>query len=122
MVAGKLSGGNQQKLLLAKTMLPDPQIIIIDEPTEGLDAVTEACVVERLARRLERTRQGLILVSHRPAPLALCHDVVRLDASPAPRRPARPTGRASTARAPRRPAGSGRTPWRSSAPRTTPMA
>lgn len=118
----RLSGGERRRLSLARACLSEAPWLLLDEPTEGLDAVTEARVVERLARRLERTRQGLILVSHRPAPLALCHDVVRLDASPAPRRPARPTGRASTARAPRRPAGSGRTPWRSSAPRTTPMA
>ncbi|MNE27190.1 cysteine/glutathione ABC transporter membrane/ATP-binding component [compost metagenome] len=45
---------------------------MLDEPTEGLDAATEARVLDRLARRLERTGQGLILVSHRAAPLALC--------------------------------------------------
>lgn len=38
---GNLSGGNQQKLLFAKTMLSDPEIIIIDEPTRGIDIGTK---------------------------------------------------------------------------------
>ena len=32
-----MSGGNQQKLLLAKMMLLDPRVIVIDEPTRGVD-------------------------------------------------------------------------------------
>ena len=41
MNAGTLSGGNQQKLLLAKTMLAEPDIVIIDEPTRGIDIGTK---------------------------------------------------------------------------------
>ena len=69
---GDLSGGQQQQLAIARALAPGPRLLVLDEPTEGLDAVTEARVLERLAARLARTGQGLILVSHRPAPLALC--------------------------------------------------
>ena len=53
MNVGNLSGGNQQKLLLAKTMLSNPQIVIIDEPTRGIDIGTKSQIyhfIDRLAR------------------------------------------------------------------------
>ena len=68
----RLSGGERRRLGLARAYLRPAPWLVLDEPTEGLDAATEARVLERLAARLERTSQGLILVSHRPAPLTLC--------------------------------------------------
>ena len=68
----RLSGGERRRLGLARAYLRPAPWLVLDEPTEGLDAATEARVLDRLARRLERTGQGLILVSHRPAPVALC--------------------------------------------------
>ncbi|WP_395542149.1 sugar ABC transporter ATP-binding protein [Neotabrizicola sp. sgz301269] len=53
MAVGNLSGGNQQKVLLAKTMLPEPQVVIIDEPTRGIDIGTKSQIyhfIDRLAR------------------------------------------------------------------------
>ncbi|WP_313103833.1 ATP-binding cassette domain-containing protein [Brevundimonas sp.] len=68
----RLSGGERRRLGLARAYLRPAPWLVLDEPTEGLDVATEARVLDRLAARLERTGQGLILVSHRPAPLALC--------------------------------------------------
>lgn len=62
MVAGKLSGGNQQKLLLAKTMLPDPQIIIIDEPTRGIDVGTKSQIYAFI-RNLSAEGRSVIVIS-----------------------------------------------------------
>ena len=70
----RLSGGERRRLGLARAYLRPAPWLVLDEPTEGLDAATEARVLERLAERLAHTGQGLILVSHRPAPLALCDE------------------------------------------------
>jgi ATP-binding cassette subfamily C protein CydC len=74
----RLSGGERRRLGLARAYLRDAPWLVLDEPTEGLDAATEAMVLERLARRLARSGQGLILISHRAAPRALCDTVLRV--------------------------------------------
>lgn len=71
--ASILSGGERRRLGLARAYLRPAPFIILDEPTEGLDAATEALVIEKLANRLKTHCQGLILISHRPAPMALCN-------------------------------------------------
>ena len=68
----KLSGGERRRLGLARAYLRDASWLVLDEPTEGLDATTESHVLAALERRLSARGQGLILVSHRSPPLALC--------------------------------------------------
>ena len=73
-----LSGGERRRLSLARAYLRPAPWLLLDEPTEGLDRETETSLVTALDRRLSRTRQGLIVVSHRPAPLRLCEGIVDL--------------------------------------------
>jgi ribose transport system ATP-binding protein len=60
--AGQLSGGNQQKLLLAKVMLTDPQVVIIDEPTRGIDIGNKSQIYDFIDR-LVRAGKAVIVVS-----------------------------------------------------------
>ena len=74
-----LSGGERRRLGLARAYLRPAPWLVLDEPTEGLDFATEAQVLWRLQQRLARTGQGLLLVSHRPSPAALCEQVVGIE-------------------------------------------
>lgn len=78
----RLSSGERRRLALARALLRPVPWLLLDEPTEGLDARTEALVIEGLRRRLRRSGQGALIVTHRKAPLALCDRV--LDLMPAP--------------------------------------
>jgi inositol transport system ATP-binding protein len=56
---GKLSGGNQQKVLLARSMALSPKVLIVDEPTRGIDIGAKAEVHEVLA---DMARQGVAVI------------------------------------------------------------
>lgn len=57
-----LSGGNQQKVAVAKALNADPEIIILDEPTRGIDVKTKADI-HRLMSELARQGKAVIMVS-----------------------------------------------------------
>jgi len=60
--AASLSGGNQQKLALAKVLQPDPRIVVLDEPTRGVDIGAKRDIYA-LIRRLAGQGRGVIVIS-----------------------------------------------------------
>jgi putative ABC transport system ATP-binding protein len=70
----KLSGGQRQRVALARALAADPPILVLNDPTTAVDAMTEA----RIARGLRSIREGrtTVIVASSPALLASCDRVV----------------------------------------------
>ena len=71
-VAGRMSGGNQQKLLLAKVMETEPEIIIIDEPTRGIDVGTKQQIYHFISALARDGRAIIVVSSEMPEIIGLC--------------------------------------------------
>ncbi len=63
----KLSGGEQQRLALARVFLKKPQWIFADEATSALDLATEDLLYKRLLEHVERAEGAIISIAHRPS-------------------------------------------------------
>ncbi|ERK71449.1 ABC transporter, ATP-binding protein [Leifsonia aquatica ATCC 14665] len=61
-LVGTLSGGNQQKVVLGKWLSTEPRVLIIDEPTRGIDVGTKA-EVHRLLSELAGRGMGILMIS-----------------------------------------------------------
>ena len=57
-----LSGGNQQKVMLAMWLLADPEIIMVDEPTRGIDVGTKEAI-HRILRDLAKQGKAVLMIS-----------------------------------------------------------
>ena len=77
-VTGKLSGGNQQKVVLSKWMYADPEVLILDEPTRGID-VGAKYEIYTIIDRLADAGKGIIVISSElPELLGICDRIYTL--------------------------------------------
>ncbi len=75
-LAGQLSGGNQQKLLLAKMMMLEPSIVIIDEPTRGIDVGTKEQIYQFIANLADEGKSIIVVSSEMPELIGICDRIV----------------------------------------------
>ena len=60
----QLSGGMQQRVVIAMALACDPHLLIMDEPTTGLDVTTEATILDLIVELKDRVNAGILFVSH----------------------------------------------------------
>jgi len=73
-----VSGGERQRIALARAILRRPRLLVLDEATNALDGETERAVLERLAAQPDRPT--IVMIAHRAESLALCRTVLRFEA------------------------------------------
>jgi ribose transport system ATP-binding protein len=76
LLAGQLSGGNQQKLLLAKMMMLKPEIVIIDEPTRGIDIGTKEQIYKFIAELAKQGKSVIVVSSEMPELIGVCDRIM----------------------------------------------
>jgi len=76
-LGGRLSGGEKQRIGIARVMLVDPDMLVMDEPTSSLDILNEKGLLKTLDD--EYGDKMIMLVSHRPSTLTGCNRILRLE-------------------------------------------
>lgn len=72
----ELSGGNQQKVILGRWMASDPELIIFDEPTKGIDVGTKSEIYKLMRGLAEQGKGVLVVSSEMPELLSTCDRII----------------------------------------------
>jgi putative multiple sugar transport system ATP-binding protein len=77
-LTGKLSGGNQQKVVLSKWMYSDPEVLILDEPTRGIDVGAKYEIYTIIDRLADQGKGIVVISSELPELLGICDRIYTL--------------------------------------------
>jgi putative multiple sugar transport system ATP-binding protein len=79
-ITGKLSGGNQQKVVLSKWIFTDPDVLILDEPTRGIDVGAKYEIYTIINQLADEGKAILVISSELPELLGICDRIYALSA------------------------------------------
>ena len=77
-LAGKLSGGNQQKVVLSKRIYTDPEVLILDEPTRGIDVGAKYEIYTIINKLADSGKAVVVISSELPELLGICDRIYTL--------------------------------------------
>ena len=69
----ELSGGQMQRMMIARIFLLEPKVLIADEPTSMIDACSRSTILEMLLRLRERNQMTIIFITHDLGPVSYTH-------------------------------------------------
>ena len=82
----EVSGGERARLALARSLLADPPVLVLDEPTAHLDGATARAVADEMIGSATRAGRSIVWITHGTVGLEAMDRVVRLDAAGEPHR------------------------------------
>ncbi len=74
----EMSGGEQQRIAIARSLVNDPEILIADEPTGNLDSTTGKTVMEILKKLHEEQKKTIVVVTHDPTIAHYSHNIIHI--------------------------------------------